>query len=180
MLDKSHWVVLLIIMLENDKQLMTVKMIKRYISTRQGITIEDLEGKNKGKGVVKARHMAVRLCYEATDLSSVAIAKQFNQSHSLVTDIIKRGFFRNCCVSDFVEWKRTWTGIKIFKEIISKHFNDCAFNGQALIDKTITEGLLCAGQIIKNNHGNQILYTLKNIGYVKQAHADGWYILNNE
>ena len=178
MLDKSHWVVLLIIMLENDKQLMTVKMIKRYISEREGVAVEDIEGNGRTQGFARARYKAVRLCYEQTDLSTINIAKQFNQQEALVRVVIRRGYFRDCCTSGFVEWKRTWTGIKIFKEIISKHFNDCTFNGQALINKSIEEGLLCCGEVMNDNHSRQTLYALKDTGFIKQAPDRGWYTLN--
>ncbi|MCL2518500.1 MAG: chromosomal replication initiator protein DnaA, partial [Oscillospiraceae bacterium] len=59
------------------------------VSTKYGITEDDLKGKKRNKEIVNPRHIAVFITRKLTDLSLPAIAKIFDRDHTTVMASLK-------------------------------------------------------------------------------------------
>jgi len=67
----------------------TIGKIVEKVSTKYGITPEDLKGKKRTKEIVNPRHIAIYIIRKMTDLSLPAIAKIFDRDHTTVMSSLK-------------------------------------------------------------------------------------------
>ena len=79
--------------LVNDESLsVNVNTIKKIVSKRFNIKMEDFNAKKKTQSIAWPRQIAMFLCTEMTDLSQPEIGREFNRDHSTIVharDLVK-------------------------------------------------------------------------------------------
>ena len=92
---------------EHQKRPLTIPQIKRIVSKKLNISIEELASKARTKDIVQARQIAMYLCREVTNISLLKIGENFgNRDHSTVMhaiDKIKQQVKHNDDVKNIVE-----------------------------------------------------------------------------
>jgi len=69
---------------------MSMDIIQRIVAEEYHLTLNDLKGKKRNKGVLKPRHIAVYLCRELTEYSLTEIGQAFGgKDHSTIINSFK-------------------------------------------------------------------------------------------
>ena len=70
---------------------MTIPQIKRIVSSKLDVSIDDLSSKSRTKEISQARQIAMYLCREVTNISLLKIGENFgNRDHSTVMHAIDK------------------------------------------------------------------------------------------
>ena len=70
---------------EQNKKPLTIPQIKRIVSSKLNVSVEDLASKSRTKEISQARQISMYLCREITNVSLLKIGENFgNRDHSTV------------------------------------------------------------------------------------------------
>ncbi|MGA0241782.1 MAG: chromosomal replication initiator protein DnaA, partial [Candidatus Marinamargulisbacteria bacterium] len=76
---------------EQNKKPLTIPQIKRMVSAKLGIAVEQLSSKSRTKDISMARQIAMYLCREVTNISLLKIGENFgNRDHTTVIHAIDK------------------------------------------------------------------------------------------
>ncbi len=76
---------------EQNKKPLTIPQIKRIVSSKLDISIDELSSKSRTKEISQARQIAMYLCREVTNISLLKIGENFgNRDHSTVMHAIDK------------------------------------------------------------------------------------------
>ena len=82
----------------NEPVHVTIEKILSTVSTKYNVSIEDLKGRRRTKDIAKARHIAIYLIKQMTDIPLTNIARVFERDHTTImssVEVIEREIREN-------------------------------------------------------------------------------------